>query len=168
MSELAVKTAKAADAPLMRMPEFGLFSRNFFNMDPFAMMRQMREEMDRMLRNAPAPKGLKAWTPAVEVKQKNGNLVVSAELPGIEQKDLKVKVIDENLVLEGERKEEKEEKKEGYYHTERNYGQFYRSIPMPEGAQLDKVAAQFTNGVLEVTVPVIAAKTQSRDIPVKT
>jgi len=56
--------------------------------------------------------------------------------------------------VEGERKKEKEEKREGYYHSERSYGKFYRSIPLPEGAKGDQVAAQFNNGVLEVTVPV--------------
>jgi HSP20 family protein len=69
--------------------------------------------------------------------------------------------------VEGERKLEKEEKQEGYYHSERSYGKFYRSIQLPEGAKTDQTEAQFNNGVLEVTVPVLEAKAVRKEIPVQ-
>ncbi len=67
--------------------------------------------------------------------------------------DIKVEVTDEMLTIQGERKHEKEEKREGYYYGERAYGSFYRAIPLPEGADPAKATAEFHNGVLEVTMP---------------
>jgi len=75
-------------------------------------------------------------------------------------------VTAEGGILEGERKLKKEEKKEGYYRTERSYGHFYRSIPLPEEVNLEKAYAEFTNGVLEVSIPVTGTKHKSREIPV--
>jgi HSP20 family protein len=69
--------------------------------------------------------------------------------------------------VEGERKHEKEEKREGYYHSERSYGRFSRSIRLPEGAKVDQASAQFTNGVLEVGIPIPEAKQQRKEIPVQ-
>lgn len=170
MSQVTVKKDVSGQEPLARRPGFGLslFPSGLFNMNPFAMMRQMNEEMDRFFGAAKTgSNGDQFWSPAIELKRKNGNLVVSAELPGLKKDEIKVKVIDESLVLEGERKQEKEEKKEGYYHSERSYGRFYRTIPLPEGAQLDKISADFSNGLLEVSIPVPEAKHTSRDVPVR-
>ncbi|HEY6346634.1 MAG TPA: Hsp20/alpha crystallin family protein [Bryobacteraceae bacterium] len=72
----------------------------------------------------------------------------------------------DTLVIEGERKREKEEKREGYYRSERSYGKFYRSILLPEGALIDKTAANFNHGVLEVSVPIPVTKTARTEIPV--
>lgn len=101
------------------------------------------------------------------MKQKEGKLLVTAELPGLKKEDVKVHIEGDTLVVEGERKQEKEEKREGYYHSERSYGKFYRSIPLPEGAKGDQVVAQFNNGVLEVTVPVPEVKPKRQEVPVQ-
>ncbi len=95
----------------------------------------------------------------------NGKLLVYAELPGLKKGDIKVQVTEDALILEGERKQEKEEKREGYYHSERSYGHFYRSIPLPEGVTLDKASAEFTNGILEVTIPVAETKQKLARFP---
>jgi HSP20 family protein len=80
---------------------------------------------------------------------------------------VKVHVDGDTLVVEGDRKQEKEEKREGYYHSERSYGTFYRSIPLPEGAKADQTAAQFNNGVFEVTVPIPEVKAKRQDVPIQ-
>jgi HSP20 family protein len=100
------------------------------------------------------------------VKEEKGKLLVTAELPGVNYKDVKVHFTGDALVVEGERKYEKEEKKEGYFHTERRFGRFYRAIPMPEGASGDQATAQFNNGVLNVIIPIPEILPKTREIPV--
>ena len=95
-----------------------------------------------------------AWTPKIEVLRNNGDMTVRAELPGLTKDDVKVELTDEALTISGERKEEKEEKREGFYRSERSYGTFYRQIPLPQGVDAEKATATFNNGVLEVTVQV--------------
>jgi HSP20 family protein len=145
------------------------FERPFFSgspvaVNPFALMRQFTEDMDRFYGRA---SNGHTWTPAIDVKETEGRLVITADLPGLKKEDVKVNVTGKNLTLEGERKEEKEEKREGYYHSERNYGKFYRSIPLPEGAHIDQTVAQFKDGVLEITVPISEKKVSTQEIPVK-
>jgi HSP20 family protein len=125
--------------------------------------------MDRVFGQMPGTTGAAAWSPVIEVKEKEGKLLVTAELPGLKKEDVKVHIDGDMLVVEGERKQEKEEKREGYYRSERSYGNFYRSIPLPQGAKGDQTAAQFNNGVLEVTVPIPEAKAmaKSQEIPVQ-
>jgi HSP20 family protein len=145
--------------------ETPLFRGSLFGVNPFALMRQFTDDMDRAFGQ---PANIAAeWRPAIEVKEKEGKLVVTAELPGVKKEDVKVNVTDNMLTLEGERKQEKEEKREGYYHSERSYGKFLRSIRLPEGAQTDQTAAQFKDGVLEITVPVAVAKEKGKQVPVK-
>jgi HSP20 family protein len=140
---------------------------------PFSLMRRFSEELDRFFANGPfgdwpaAPALTEGWMPAIEVKQKNGTMMVKAELPGMKKEEIKVEASPGGLVIEGERKHEAEEKKEGYFRSERSYGKFYRSIPLPEGAQIDKAKAEYVNGVLEVSVPVPVAKEERRKIPVE-
>jgi HSP20 family protein len=80
---------------------------------------------------------------------------------------MKVRVADEAVILDGERKAEKEEKREGFYHSERSYGRFYCFIPVPKGADTDKATADYTNGVLQIKIPVAEFKMKTREIPVK-
>lgn len=168
MSEVKVKKAK--EEGLMRrpmLPDFPWFRGNFFHLNPFALMRQFTEEMDRMFRLPWAEKGIEVWSPAIETKMVEGNLVVKAELPGLKKEDFKVQVSDEELILEGERKEEKVEETDEYYRSERSYGRFYRAIPLPEGAELDKVTAKYTDGLLEITVPCQVKKPALKEVPVQ-
>jgi HSP20 family protein len=80
-------------------------------------------------------------------------IVVKVDLPGLDQKDIEVTVQDGTLTIRGERKKEKEEKREDYYYAERSYGAFLRSLPLPKGVEADKVKATFKKGVLEVHLP---------------
>jgi len=93
---------------------------------------------------------------------------ITAELPGMEEKDVEVLLAGNTLTLKGEKKEEKEEKGKSFYHVERSYGTFQRTVPLPEGIDLKKIDAEFKNGVLTVKLPKTAeAKTKGRKVPIK-
>jgi HSP20 family protein len=131
-------------------------------------MNRMSDEMDRtfdrLLRDFGMPRrswftqspfrsaGEEAWTPRIEVFQKGDRCIVRAELPGLKKEDVQVEMTDDAITIRGERREEHEEEREGYYHSERNYGQFYRSIPLPEGVISESAQATFNNGVLEISM----------------
>jgi len=148
--------------------------------DPFAVMHRFAEEMDRVFEGfgighgsmmpwspgqrptptpapAPAQRGegfdLAGWSPQVEVFERGDRMVVRADLPGLTKDDVQVEITKEAVSIRGERRQEQEERREGYYHSERSYGSFYRTIPLPEGAEVDKADASFRDGVLEITVP---------------
>jgi len=107
------------------------------------------------------------WVPQIEVLQNNGQFMVRADLPGLTKEDVKVELMDNLLEISGERKEEKEEKGEGFYRSERSYGRFYRQIPLPEGAKTEEAAATFRDGVLEITVPASKVETSTRKLEIK-
>jgi HSP20 family protein len=155
---------KGVQTPLFR-------GRSLFHLNPFSLMRQFTDELDRLFNQAPAVRteGAEnwAWSPVIEVKEKGGKLLLSAEIPGVRKEDVKVTIDNGMLRVEGEKKEEKEEKRDGYYHSERSYGTFYRSIQLPEGAKAEQATARFNNGVLEVTVPIPEAKTKSQNVPIQ-
>lgn len=140
--------------------ELTRFEPGFFQ-NPFAMMRRLSNEMDRMFEgfwHRPLPALWRGgefgrWVPDVEMSEHDGQLVVRADLPGMSENEVKVEIADNELVIEGERKREHEEKEEGYYTSERVYGAFHRAIPLPEGVNHDEAKATFANGVLEVTMP---------------
>jgi len=132
--------------------------------DPFALMRA---EFDRFF-NEPAWTGLHwpafrfgrgeeaAWNPGVDVFERNNCLVTRVDLPGLKKEEVKVEFTDGYLTIAGERKREEEEKKEEFYRCEREYGTFYRAVPLPKGAKFEDVKATFADGVLEVSVPLPA------------
>jgi HSP20 family protein len=92
-------------------------------------------------------------TPAVDIAEKDNAYEITADLPGMEEKNIEVKVSDGNLTIKGEKREEKEEKKKDYYLQERHFGSFERSFGLPEGVDPDKIEASFKKGVLTVTLP---------------
>jgi HSP20 family protein len=98
-----------------------------------------------------------AATPAVDVADKDKAYEITAELPGLDEKNVEVKVANGMLTIKGEKKEEKEEKKKDYYLSERRYGSFERRFQIPEGVESDKIEATFKKGVLTVTLPKSAA-----------
>jgi HSP20 family protein len=136
--------------------------------DPVALMRKVTEEMERTFNdpfwpafNWPAFRGFTvpqtaAWAPKIDVFENDNRLITRVDLPGMTKEDIKVEVTDVHLALWGERKQEKEEKKDNVYRTEREYGSFYRAVPLPEGVNLEDVKATFKDGVLEVSVPLLA------------
>lgn len=91
--------------------------------------------------------------PQIETFRRGDKMVVRADLPGMTREDVNVDVDDGILSISGERRDEHEEDRDGYYRSERSYGQFYRAIPLPDGVDTDRVEASFNNGVLEVTLP---------------
>jgi HSP20 family protein len=93
------------------------------------------------------------WTPAIELFQRGQELVVRADLPGTSKDDVKVDVTDDAVTIEGERRREHEEDREGVYRSERSYGAFRRVIPLPDGAITEQAKATFRDGVLEITIP---------------
>lgn len=138
--------------------------------DPFALFRQMTSDFDRMFGEpffrSPAFRGFAmpevvAWTPKVDVFEKDNRLFTRVDLPGMKKEEVKVEVTDGYLALSGERKRETEEKKDTFYRSEREYGSFYRSVPLPEGVKLDDIKATFADGVLEVSVP-LPAKAEAK------
>jgi HSP20 family protein len=141
--------------------------------DPFALLRQMASELDRSfdapgwasfrwptLRALPAAERA-TWLPEIDVFEKDNQLVTKIDLPGLKKEDVKVEVTDGHLAISGERKSEAEEKKDDFYRCERQYGSFYRAVPLPEGVKLEDVKATFSDGVLEVSMP-LPAKTEAK------
>jgi HSP20 family protein len=147
---------------LTRRGEWGLpslFGRNpdeLFSMSPFTLMRRFTEDLDRMFSGVggTGSREVGLWAPPIDVRESSGNLVIAAELPGLNKEDVKVEVHEDAVVIQGERKRESEEERGGVHRSERVYGSFYREIPLPEGAKADQAKAQFNNGVLEVTIPI--------------
>lgn len=135
--------------------------------DPLALLRRMTSEFDRLFEE-PVFSGFRLparmrefaenieWTPRIEVFEKDSRLVTRVDLPGMRKEDLKVEVTDGNLTISGTRTREEEEKKDQFYRSEREYGSFYRMVPLPEGVGIDDVKATYTNGVLEVSIPLPA------------
>jgi HSP20 family protein len=110
--------------------------------------------------------GLAAWSPAVEISQRENEICVCAELPGLKPEDVKVEITDDALIIDGERRHEERSEEGGKWHTERHYGHFHRAIPLPEGANTANARAEFRNGELRVTVPVDAPQSNRRQIPI--
>jgi len=122
--------------------------------------------MDRMFRNAAPALEPGLMAPAVDVKVTDGTMVVTADLPGLKKEEVKIEVTEKALLIEGERKAELKEEKEGFRKIERTYGKFYREIPLPEGAKIDLAKAELANGVLTVSLPVPEVK-KGRQIPIE-
>jgi HSP20 family protein len=93
------------------------------------------------------------WTPMVDVFEKEGMLVIKAELPGVKKEHIELVLEEGDLISKGERKEEQEVKKGTFYRFERTYGTFYRRIPLPFEAKVEEIKAEYKDGILEVHVP---------------
>lgn len=114
------------------------------------MNRLLEESFGRMRREEGLVSG--AWTPAVDIYETENSLVVTAEIPGVSEKDIDVRIENNQLVIKGERKFEKETKEENYHRIERIYGNFYRSFSLPNTVDTEKVRAEYKNGVLKITI----------------
>jgi HSP20 family protein len=119
----------------------------------------------------PFLRGEVTWgkVPAVDVADTATSYEITAELPGLDERNVEVKLSDGTLTIRGEKKEEKEEKKRDYYLSERHYGSFQRSLSVPDGVDAEKIEATFKNGVLTVTLPkTVEAQKKEKKIEVKT
>ena len=111
---------------------------------------------------------MRSFTPRVDISESDKEFQVTAELPGMDEKNLDISLANSVLTLKGEKKEEKEDKRKDYYRMERSYGMFSRTIPLPEGVDLEKVEASFREGVLTVTLPkMVEAQKERKRIPIK-
>jgi len=159
--------------------------------EPFSMMRRMTEEMDhffdRFVTRPTAKLGQQMqqqvqqqvqqvssqsleWRPQVEVSQHDNRVVIFADLPGMKREDVLVEINQNRLTIEGERPEKEAQagaqSEQNYRHSERNYGHFYREIPLPEGVDPDAAEASMHDGVLEVTVPLPPSRQQGRRLDI--
>lgn len=126
--------------------------------DPFDDLVSLRESMDKLFeefftRRPERGRAPVVWQPAIEAYETEHDVVVRAELPGIDPKQVEISVTEDTLTLKGEAKTETEEKKRNYYRRELRYGSFVRSIALPAGVQGDKASASYKNGILEIKVP---------------
>lgn len=127
--------------------------------DPFRDMVSLREKMNRMFDDVFSGPGEdkemspSSWAPSVDIYETENALVLTAEVPGIEEKDIEIKIEDNTLSLRGERKFQKETKEENYHRIERTYGSFFRAFTLPHSVDADNIRAEHENGVLKVTMP---------------
>ncbi len=139
---------------------------------------ELQQEMNRVFENffkgfdiAPfegAGGGFGRFSPTIDIKENEKEVVVTAELAGLDEKDFDLLLTEDTLTIKGEKKEEKEDKGKDYYRMERNYGSFNRVIALPEGIDSSKVDAKFKNGVLKITLPrTEEAKKKVKKIAVK-
>lgn len=144
----------------------------FREVTPFRDFERMRREMDRFWDSffevAPRRKTEKGeeWFPHLDVSEAKSDIVVKAELPGMDPKDIDIFLNEGTLILKGERKTETEEKDEDYHLIERSYGKFYRSILLPQDVQSDKINASYKDGVLKITLPK-SEETKKKEIKIK-
>ncbi len=120
--------------------------------DPFAELPEFRGWFDRLLDDFGTARA-REWTPAVDVVRDNGNLILRADVPGIEPEEIRIEIREGYLTLSGEHEETTEETEKQYVRRERRYGSFSRSVPLPEGVEAKKIKAKTHDGVLEVTIP---------------
>ena len=166
--------AKAADVPVK---ETDVARRDIGTFEPMTFLHRFGDEMDRVFSNFGLGRRLEIprmftrmdldpflkeaetamWAPKVEMFEKDGKLCVHADLPGVRKEDVTVEVRDNTLFIKGERKHEHEEKKEGFFRTEKSYGSFFRAFRLPEHVDVKKVKADLKDGVLNILI----------DLPVK-
>jgi len=148
-------------------------------------MRRISDEMDRLFegfgfgRSASGEPGWQGaltpgfeqgsalWSPHLEMYERDGKLVVTADLPGVKKEDVNVEVDQDAITIQGQRRHEEFSQERGYYRSERSYGSFYRMVPLPEGADPSTASATFRDGVLEITLPVPQRRASSRSLEIK-
>jgi HSP20 family protein len=145
-------------------------------MDPFS---SLRREIDRVFsdflndwpwmgRMSLFDRQFSTFMPTVDVTETDKEFCVTAELPGMEEKDIEVSYSDGGLTIKGEKREEREETRGDYYHSERQFGAFERTIPLPEDVNPDKAKASFKKGVLKITLPKTEeARSHKKTIPIE-
>jgi HSP20 family protein len=158
---------------------------SYWQNSPFSLMNRFADEMGRLFddfgfgrswfgpfeKSGLSMSGLgdfnqTLWSPQIEAFEREGKLIVRADLPGLSKDDVKIEISDDLLIIKGERRQENEESREGFYRSERSYGSFYRVIPLPEGVEPDNAVAEFRDGVLEITMPAPQRQQRRRSIEI--
>jgi len=163
--------------------DYGGMARSQGTLSPFGLMRRMMEDMDRMFDDfvggrgyggrelgsfgeQGSPFGRGSFSPQIEVVQRDNKLAIRADLPGMRQEDLQIRLDDDSLVISGERRDERDDQRGDVTYSERVYGQFTRVIPLPVGVQPDQITASFEHGVLEIEVPLPRQSERGRNIQI--
>ena len=123
--------------------------------EPWNLLEQMRREMDHAMDARTAEGSSVAtsdWVPAVDIKEEKDSFVIVADIPGVDPKDIEVRMESGMLTIKGEKESEKKEEREGYKRVERSFGSFYRRFSLPDTADAEKITAKSNNGVLEVRI----------------
>jgi HSP20 family protein len=146
---------------------------------PWSALSDLQKEMDQLVRTVFGGTGIdgegrqaepasRAWAPAVDVFSRGDDLVVRAELPGVDpEKDVDISVADGVLRIRGERRSEQRREGANYFRMETSYGAFERAIPLPDGIKLDEIKAVHKHGILEVVIPIAAQMPSVKKIPVQ-
>lgn len=145
---------------------------------PFSFMRRFVNDIDRMFedfgmgstgssRQSSGMTRQGTWSPQMDIFERDGKLVLHADLPGMRENDVHVQVDSGVLTIWGERKHQHEHEKGGVYRCERSYGSFQRSVTLPEGVAPESIQASFENGVLEVTMPAPKQTPRGRTVPIQ-
>lgn len=133
-------------------------------------VQSFQKEMNRLFQDffevAPFGGRESGLYPEIDVKETEKEIKISAEVPGLEEKDVEVLLSSDSLTIKGEKRQEKEEKGQSYYRSERRYGAFSRVIPLTADIEADKAEANFRNGVLHISIPK-TEKANAKKIPIK-
>lgn len=171
-------------------PGYGLARRDqgygvpslFGTSGPFALLRRMEQEMDRMFEQfgvgdygTPSSSRTGAggmstlWMPQVEIFERDGKLHVCTDLPGLKKEDVQVNIEDDMVTIQGERRssDENQDQQRGFYRSERSYGSFYRTIALPEGVKGENAEATFRDGVLDITFDAPTEQRRGRTLEIK-
>jgi len=137
----------------------------------FPMLTRLSREFDSMFGRVgldrPMSESLPSmWIPEMEMITREHELLVTVDIPGMKKDEVTVEIADDHLVLRGERKQVKEEKKDGFFKTERTYGSFYRMLPLPEGVKAEGATATMHDGVLEVRMPMVKVEEKRRTLEI--
>jgi len=169
------------------MSPYGSEYESGYGSGPFSIMRRISDEMDRFFENFGMGRSLMSggesgqwgeqghggrnlpsmWSPHVEVSERDGKLLVQADLPGMKREDIDVQIEQDAIVIRGERKAHQTSNQGGYYRSERSYGSFYRTIPLPEGTNADSAQASFRDGVLEIELDAPREQQRGRRLEIR-
>jgi HSP20 family protein len=165
---------KSQEGSMAKPHRSGLFGlpltpQEMLRMSPFSLLGRITEEFDRILQPSLSESETAniAWIPTVEISQVDGKYRILAELPGLSPNEVRVEVDDDAVILQGERQVEREANEGGIRRSERQFGMFYRRIPLPEGVDPEQARAKFHDGILEITMPAPNKQTERRQIQVE-
>ncbi|QER41970.1 Hsp20/alpha crystallin family protein [Thermodesulfobacterium sp. TA1] len=122
-------------------------------------LQELKKEMDRIWQDFFGKEVIPerwegiSWVPAVDISETEDNVIVKVDVPGVNPEDMEISIVDNVLLIKGEKKKEEEEKKENFYRVERFYGSFMRSIPIPCEVDVEKIEATYKDGVLKIVLP---------------